>query len=195
MRHLGVFFMAAVLFGALPATAGGGEVTEGYEEVVFRVTLQGPVDPSHTFGVERQCAEEICVTEDIVIVCSPPNETYDWPTCSATAYEFTSQIRAGLTVEYALLRWTTPDLHHTGDQPEERLHGSWVVQEGRQVISLGYVYPSAATPSQPTGGAALPDTAIEPPHGSVLLGLALVVASLLALHRATRRHGRNPTLR
>lgn len=46
----------------------------GDEEVVFRVTLQGPVDPSHTFGVERHCAEEICVTEDIVIVCSPPDE-------------------------------------------------------------------------------------------------------------------------
>lgn len=89
-----------------------------------------------------------------------------WPMLGthATTYEFTSEIRAGLTVNYALLRWTTPDLRHSDDQPEEHLHGSWVVREGRQVISLGYVYPGG-TPSQPGAGPVLPDTALPSPSG------------------------------
>lgn len=163
MTRFVLWFMAAMLVAAVPATSVAGEATE-YEEVVFRVSLEGTVNPTHTFAVQRECQEEICVTEDVVIVCSPPNDNYDWPTCSATAYEFTSQIRAGLTVEYALVRWTTPDLRHTDDQPEEHLHGSWVVREGRQVISLGYAYPGG-TPSQPSASPALPDTAMPPPTG------------------------------
>jgi len=158
MTRFLLVFIAAMLVAAIPATGAAGEAE--YEEVVFRVTLEGPVDPSHTFAVRRACAEEICVTEDIFIVCSPPDANYDWQTCSATTYEFTSRIRSGLTVEYALLRWTR-DLSHTNDQPEEHLHGSWVVREGRQVISLGYAYPSR-TPSQPTAGPVLPDTALPP---------------------------------
>ena len=159
MMRFVLLFIAAMLVAAVPATSVAGEE---YEEVVFRVTLEGPVNPTHTFAVRRGCQEETCVTEDIVIVCSPPNDNYDWPTCSATTYEFTSQIRAGLTVEYALLRWTTPDLRHTDDHPEEHLHGSWVVREGRQVISLGFVYPGPGTPAQPTQPA-LPDTALPAP--------------------------------
>lgn len=157
MTRFLVLFIAAMLLAAIPATGAAGEAE--YEEVVFRVTLEGPVDPSHTFAVRRSCAEEICVTEDIFMVCSRPDANYDWQMCSATTYEFTSGIRAGLTVEYALLRWTTPHLGRTNDQPEKHLHGSWVVREGRQVISLGYAYPSG-TPSQPAAGPVLPDTAL-----------------------------------
>ncbi len=153
MTRFVVLFIAAMLVAAIPATSIAGEAEE-YEEVVFRVTLEGPVDPSHTFAVRRSCAEEICVTEDIFIVCSPPDANYDWQTCSATTYEFTSRIRAGLTVEYALLQWSTTDLSHANDQPEEHLHGSLVVREGRQVISLGYVYPGG------TPAPAVPDTAV-----------------------------------
>lgn len=157
MKRFRLMAIAAAM--AITAIPTAGLAGDDYEEVVFRVTLEGPVNPSHTFAVERQCAEQICVTEDIVIVCSPPNAYYDYPVCSATTYEFTSTIRAGLTVEYALLRWTTPDL---SQRPEEYLHGTWVVREGSQTISLGYVYPGAA-PSEPSSGPVLPDTALPQP--------------------------------
>lgn len=153
MTRFVLLFIAAMLVAAIPATSLAGEAEE-YEEVVFRVTLEGPVNPMHTFAVQRECPEEICVTEAILLVCSPPDDSHRLPACSATTYEFTSTIRAGLTVEYALLRWSTTDLSHTDDQPEEHLHGSLVVREGRQVISLGYVYPGG------TPAPALPDTAV-----------------------------------
>lgn len=161
MTRFVVLFIAAMLVAAVPATSVAGEADE-YEEVVFRVTLEGPVNPTHTLAVQRECPEEICVTEAIVLVCSPPHDSHGLPACSATTYEFTSEIRAGLTVDYALLRWTTPDLRHTSDQPEEHLHGSWVVHDGRQFIALGYAYPGG-TPSEPTAGPVLPDTALPSP--------------------------------
>ena len=119
-----------------------------YEEVTFRVTLEGAVDPTDTFAVRQSCVEERCVTEDVVILCAPPDPSYDWPTCHAGSYDYTVQIRAELTLEYALLRWTTGS---TQDEPDVHLAGSWVVEPGSQTITLGYVYPGSAT---------LPDTAM-----------------------------------
>jgi hypothetical protein len=141
--------MSIPVLGRAP-TGGPAET----EEVVFRVTLEGPVDPSHTFAVDRHCVEERCVVEDAEVICSPPElMTFGNGACSAGTYEFTIRVQAGLTVEYSLRRWTTPDLSRTADQPEEYLNGSWVVRDGRQVISLGFDYL----------GGALPDTALPAP--------------------------------
>jgi hypothetical protein len=61
--------------------------------------------------------------------------------------------RVGERIEYALLR--IPNFSGTGAEEVAMLHGSWVVREGRQVISLGYVYPD------PRSAPALPDTAMD----------------------------------
>lgn len=151
MTRFVALFIASMLVAAIPATSLAGEE---YEEILFRVTLEGPVDPSHAFSIRRSCREEPCVTQDIIELCGPPSESTNVPTCSARTYELTSEIRAGLTIDYALLR-TTP----TSDVPEEHLNGSIVVQEGRQVISLGYVYPDGST-RQPGASPVLPDTAL-----------------------------------
>lgn len=154
MRRLSAVTVVAILFGVLPTTSAAGQVTDEYEEVVFRVTLEGPIDPSHSFSIRHNCREQLCVTQDIVELCAPPSEYTNVPTCSATTYELTAEVRAGLTLDYALLQ-----KHPTRDIPQEHLNGSIVVQEGRQVISLGYVWPGG-TPSQPSPGPVLPDTAL-----------------------------------
>ena len=141
--------LVAAAVTAVPVSsgeAGGGETGD----VVFRVTLEGPVDPSHTFTVSRTCVEERCAIEDAEFVCSPPN-VGTGGTCASGTYEFTAQIEVGLTLEYALKRWTDP-----AGQPQEFLHGSWVVHQGRQVISLGFDY-------SPGGDQPLPDTAMRAP--------------------------------
>ena len=152
MNRLILPALLAALAATLVTPALAVDAGTDYEAVTFRVTLEGKVDPGHTFAVRQACEEEQCVTEDFVVVCAPPDPSYDWPSCSARSFEYTVQVRAGLTLEFALLRWTTPS---TQDQPDAHLAGSWVVQDGAQSISLGYVYPSLNT---------LPDTAM--PHGS-----------------------------
>ena len=82
MTRFVVLFIAAMLVAAIPATSLAGEAEE-YEEVVFHVTLEGPVNPMHTFAVQRECPEEICVTEAILLVCSPPADPHRLPACSA----------------------------------------------------------------------------------------------------------------
>jgi hypothetical protein len=148
VRSVGLASIVAL--AGTPALAVDG--FEGYEAVTIRVTLEGPVDPMHTFAVRQACAEEQCVTEDFVILCAPPPNAFGWLACSADTYEYTVMVRAGLTFEYALLRWTAES---TQDEPEEHLEGSLLVREGAQTISLGYVYPSAVT---------LPDTALPVGH-------------------------------
>ncbi len=142
----------------LPDTrATGGETGE----VVFRVTLEGPVPPTHTFGIRCDIVEGYCFGEVIELVCTPPSDSpFDdsLEPCAPGTYEVVMGSRpVGSTIDYALLRWTSTDLAHTDDQPEEHIPGSWTVREGRQVISLGYVYPGTA-PSP-----VLPDTAIAAP--------------------------------
>jgi len=118
-----------------------------YEEVVFRVTLSGSVPAGDRIGVAIEC-DRPCVTEDVWLVCGPPRDTSTLPVCEEGTFEFTAEIEAGLVLDYALVRWSSPD-DTTG---ERHLPGSIVVQEGRQTISLGYVYPGGV----PT----LPDTAM-----------------------------------
>lgn len=145
-----------IILGSLAASLSVSPVLAlDWEEVVFRVTIEGPVPAAHTFGVKRQC-ESTCVTDSIVILCSPPSEHRqpNVETCAARTYESITLVAAGQTLSYALVRWTTPDLTHTATQPQEYLHGTWVVQPGRQVLSLGYAYPVA-------GG--LPNTAMATP--------------------------------
>ena len=146
-RVIGVSLSIVMLVA--PGTATAGE--PGYEDVVFRVTLSGPVPAADPFGVAIECNLP-CVTEDYWLVCGPPDETYILPTCDEATYEFTAHIEAGLVLEYALARWPGG----FSGPLEEHLHGSFVVQKGRQVITLGYEYPGAETP-------ALPDTAMPLP--------------------------------
>jgi len=138
-----------------PASAGSET-----GQVVFHLTLEGPVPASHTFAIECGAAPDPCGgPESSVIVCSPPNAIYDYESCEPTTYEVGALIPVGRTIEYTLLRWTTPDLAHTDDQPEEHLPGSWTVHGGRQVISLTFDY--SATSVTPV----LPDTAMSSQQG------------------------------
>ena len=147
--------LIAPMVGVPPTLAGSDR-----GEVVFRLTLEGPVPPTHTFAIEcgpTSGGENACFSvESIVVVCSPPDPTYDYEPCEARTYELVATPPVGQTIEYTLLRWTTPDLAHTEDQPEQHLAGTWTVHEGRQVISLGFVYPGGSGPSAPM----LPDTAM-----------------------------------
>ena len=128
-------------------------------EVVFRITLEGAVPATHTFALECGATSNPCFgPEGIWVVCSPPNAIYDYDVCGATTYEVVRQIPIE-RIDYARLRWTTPDLAHTDDQPEEHLPGSWTVHAGRQVISLTFDY--SATSVTPV----LPDTAMSSQQG------------------------------
>lgn len=129
---------------AAPASAGTS--TE--------ITLKGTVPSTHTFAL--RCTGDLnpCASpETITIVCSP-DDSGDSALCEATTYELPANGAVGETLDYALLRWTTPDL---GADPEEHLAGSWTVQEGRQVISLTFDY------SLGTDAPVLPDTAMPAP--------------------------------
>lgn len=125
-----------------------------YEEVVFRVTLSGPVPAGEVFGVAIECSKP-CVVEDVWLVCGRPDETYILPLCAEGEFGFTAEIQAGLVLYYALARKPTDS---SGSVWERHLEGSIVVREGRQTISLGYVYPGGEAP-------ALPDTAMPQPGG------------------------------
>jgi hypothetical protein len=157
-RLIGAMLAALLLapLMAIPSAIAGTEDAE----VVFRVTLEGPVPASHTFAI--QCGpdaggENLCFSvEDIVVVCSPPDDTYNYDVCEPKTYEVVTSAAVGQRINYELLQWTTPNLAHTEDQPEEHLPGSWTVQKGRQVISLGFIYPGGE-PAAP----ALPDTAMR----------------------------------
>ena len=133
-RVIGVSLSIVMLVA--PGTATAGE--PGYEDVVFRVTLSGPVPAADPFGVAIECNLP-CVTEEYWLVCGPPAETY-----RAHRGRPRPRVRLG-----TLARGFSGPL-------EEHLHGSFVVQKGRQVITLGYEYPGAETP-------ALPDTAMPLP--------------------------------
>ena len=151
MRACAVALVLAPVISVSSAVAG----TDEPGEVVFRVTLEGPVDPGNTFGVRREYADGCCVVDPIEMVCGIPNpSTPLLPLCSTRTYEFVWEAEVGATIEYELVRWSTADL--SSDAAEYYLAGDWTVHEGRQVISLGYVYPGGA-PTAP----ALPDTALS----------------------------------
>ncbi len=159
IRHLVVRLVRAVVVVALVVPIAGvapasAEPERGY--VVVRLTLEGPVPPTHTFAIRCVAIDEPqnpCFSpESIVIACSPPHITYDYKPCRATTYEFLAGPFVGQTIEYEVLRWTTPD--HSGDASEVHLPGSLTVHGGRQVISLTFDYSLA--PAAPV----LPDTAM-----------------------------------
>jgi len=156
-RCVGALLLAAAV--SVPSVRAGTETSE----VVFRLTLEGPVPPTHTFAIDcgtvDNGAENPCFGGHTVwVLCTPPTDSpFDdaLEPCAPGTYEVVRPVE-GQTVEYSLLRWTTTDLSHTDDQPEEHLAGSLTVREGQQVISLGYVYPGGEAPP-------LPDTAMPAP--------------------------------
>jgi hypothetical protein len=100
------------------------------------------------------------------------------PACEAGTFTLDYEREAGVTVEYSLVRWTSPPI--AGTDPERHLSDSVTVPEGGITISLGYDYSlSADTP-------ALPDTAGRTATPIVPLGIALV-ATALVLGTASRR--------
>jgi hypothetical protein len=125
------------------------------------------VPPTHTFAIRCDIvevdpeAQGYCFGEVIELLCTTPTDSpFDdaLVPCASRTYEVVMGSRlVGSTIDYALLRWTSTDLAHTDDQPEEHIPGSWTVREGRQVISLGFVYPGAAL------APVLPNTAMAAP--------------------------------
>jgi len=150
-RRLGPLATVLILFGLLAAPVVAQE-DEG--RVTFRVTLEGPVDPTHSFAVQREYSNAINSAQMVCGIPSPSEPQL--PLCSATTYEFSVGVPAGETIEYELVRWPTSDL--SSDAAERYLRGEWEVQGGRiRTISLGYVYPD----ENGAGDNTLPDTAMS----------------------------------
>jgi hypothetical protein len=152
-RCVGAVLLAATI-AAPPAQAG----TEG-GEVVFRLTLEGPVGTDEGFYIDVRCdGGEFCNGADeprYVYFCATA-EIADAAICRGEddTFEFSADIPPqGITYElYRQTEISRTDMHRSGVV----LSGSWQVHEGRQVISLTYVYPGGAAPT-------LPDTAMMAP--------------------------------
>jgi len=123
-------------------------------EVTVRLTLEGAVDPDHGFFIDVRCdGGEFCNgvdTRRTVFFCAPPI-IVDTVLCEMDTFEFTVGIPPQV-IEYHLYRNT--DLMEPEPVDVVVLSGTVPVHEGRQVISLGYVYPGG------TSAPALPDTAV-----------------------------------
>ncbi len=150
--------LATILVLGVVTPAAAEEIGTTTGEVVFRVTLTGPVDSDDAFVIWSQCPDEWCQTQVIaggprehpVIACG--QGLADQVTCSATTYEWTVELVPG-TLEYRFERFSA-----LTDQDPQILHtGTWEVHLGRQVLSLGYTYPSTS------GAGQLPDTALPAP--------------------------------
>lgn len=119
-------------------------------EIVFRVTLEGPVDPADAFKLVVECSGHHYCGEIGNFVCAPPLS--DTVVCEAKSYEVLLAM-APQSIEYALYR--APDLTAFSQEEHLLVAGSWDVHPDRQVISLGYAYPDAESTAP-----ALPDTAM-----------------------------------
>ena len=122
-------------------------------EVTFRLTLEGPVNPDHEFYIDVRCdGGDFCNGVDTartVVICAAPI-VVDTVLCEVDTFEFTVGIPPQL-IEYHLYRVTDLEV----PEPVAVLAGTVPIHEGRQVISLGYVYPGG------TSAPALPDTAMQ----------------------------------
>jgi hypothetical protein len=157
IRRLVAWPLAVVLAFTATGTSRGGE-REGWEPLVFELTLSGPVDPNDTFGIEHACrTTDLCAfVERLTIVCSgDKRQQEDWGSlpCAARTYRLELEREAGVTVDYALARWAGS----LAGQPSHMLAGSVTVPDGGITLRLGYDY---SLPSMPP---MLPDTAM-PAH-------------------------------
>ena len=81
--------VAALILAPVLSVSSAVAGTDRTGEVVFRVTLEGPVDPGDTFGVRREYVDGCCVVDPIEMVCGNANpSTPQLPLCSARTYEF-----------------------------------------------------------------------------------------------------------
>ena len=152
---------------------------EDWEPLVFELTLSGEVDAQDTFAVEHQCQDsgtmpECAFIEPQTVFCSgDEGQQEDWgsPPCAARTYRLELKREAGVTINYALLRWSGS----FAGEPIRMLRDSVTVPEGGITLRLGYDYSLGSnTPSWP----ALPDTAAGPATPTVPAGIALLVTAL-----------------
>jgi hypothetical protein len=150
--------LAAVLIGAAPQPATGGGSTG---EVIFRLTIEGPMPADDGFLLDVECDGDIPLCDppgNFICVAEP---IIDTPSCGrppGTVGPTTVEMRGELvpqTIEWRLIR--VSNLPSVDREEEVVLSGSWTVHTGQQVLTLGYVYPD---PSQPAP--TLPDTATAP---------------------------------
>ncbi|MGH2417831.1 MAG: hypothetical protein ACRDFY_05810 [Candidatus Limnocylindria bacterium] len=146
-----------LITGIVPVAAQQTGTDQG--EVIFRVTLRGPVDADDAFVIWSVCPDEFCQTQVVaggpieapVIACGPPVEIADAVVCSERTYEWTVDLSPG-TLEYRFERQRDVP----GDDERQLLHtGTWEVHSGRQVLTFVYEYPG--------GAATLPNTAVPAP--------------------------------
>jgi hypothetical protein len=141
---------------ALSMTAGAAFAGSESGEVVFRLTLEGDVNPDDGFFVDVRCdGGDFCHgvnSARTVYFCAAPIVA-DTVLCEAKTYDFTASIPPQ-SMTYTLYR--VPDVADPGHEPVAVLSGAWQVHGGSQTISLGYVYPGRDSAGSPT----LPDTAM-----------------------------------
>jgi hypothetical protein len=123
-------------------------------EVIFRLTLEGPVDPDDGFFLDVRCdGGDFCEDGEprSVFFCG---EVADFEVCQAKTYEFTVAMPPQ-TIEYYLNR--VPEVATSGSEPVVVLSGTLEVGQGRHTVSLRYTYVGAAP------APALPNTAMAAP--------------------------------
>jgi hypothetical protein len=134
------------LLGVPFATAGTAS-----GEVVFQLTLEGPVHPDDGFFLDVRCdGGDFCEGGEprSVFFCG---EVADSEICEVRTYEFRVAMPPQ-TIEYHLNR--VPEVAMSGSEPVVVLSRMQEVSEGRQTFSLTYVYPGGAP------APALPDTRV-----------------------------------
>jgi hypothetical protein len=141
---------------ALSMTAGAAFAGSESGEVVFRLTLDGDVNPDDGFLIDVRCdGGEFCNGVNnarTLYFCAAPI-LVDTVLCEAKTYEFTVAIPPQ-AMTYTLYR--VPNVADPGHEPIPLLSGAWQVHGGSQTISLGYVYPAGDGEGSPL----LPNTAM-----------------------------------
>ena len=151
--------------------------------MTFRLTLRGNVVAGDAFSLAVTADNGVIISPGIR--CGPGSELYteEFTACAEGSYDFVVQGQGDLPIGTEL---TYTWARIQGEGTDTVIHTDTVtVTANTQVFTVVYDY----------GGTRLPDTAIASPRLPVALGVALLVTSVLAAHRAMTVRRTSPTVR
>lgn len=171
--------LVAALCAALVLTMGVGSATlagsEAGGDVTFRLVLRGDVVAGDAFSLGVNADNGVIISPGIR--CGPGSELYtaQFTACTQGTFDFVVDGRGALPVGTELT-YTWARIH--GESNDTVIYTDTVtITEIPQVLTVVYDY----------GGGTLPDTAMASSSGAFALGVALLVASLLAADSKKRR--------